>query len=99
MDNQQENEITASTVKSMMWSTLQDLKSRKIKPDMANAMSKGLNVIVGVVRLEAEVAKTLNTNTVSLDNFINSNGVQPKNYLSTEEQERKALEGQDVQGH
>lgn len=97
--NEENKEVTANSLKSMLWSTLQDLKDRKIKPDMANAITKGANAITSVVKLEIEAAKVLNMNTTSLNNFVNSEGVQPKNYLSTEEQEKKALKGKDVQSN
>lgn len=97
--NKENNEVTANSLKSILWSTLQDLKDRKIKPDMANAVTKGVNAITSVVKLEIETAKALNMNTASLTSFVNSQGVQPKNYLSTEEQEKQALEGQDVQAN
>lgn len=97
MNQENKEEVTVSSLKNMVWGTLQDLRDRRIKPDMANAITKGSNAIISIVKLEVEVAKMLNSNTTGLTNFIETEGVQPKTYLSTEEQEVKALEGQDVQ--
>jgi len=93
------NEVTAESVKNTLWETLQDVKEKRMKADVANAVSKLANGIIATAKLEFEVAKFTGSQSVGLNTFLEVKGEKPKTYLSTEKAEKRALEGQDVQGN
>ena len=93
----QEDEVTAESVKNVLWETLQGVKRKQIKSDEANAISKLANGITAIAKLEHEASKFYGMQSIGLDRFLEVKGEKPKVYLSTEEVERKALEDQDVQ--
>ena len=97
--NKENNEVTAESVKNTLWETLQDVKARRIKPDVANAVSKLANGIITTAKLEFEAAKFAGSQSTGLNTFLEAKGEKPKTYLSTEEAEKKALEGRDVQSN
>lgn len=92
-------DVTAESVKNVLWETLQGVKRKQIKSDEANAISKLANGITAIAKLEHEASKFYGLQSVGLNKFLEAKGEKPKTYLSTEEAERKALEGQDVQAN
>lgn len=91
--------VTAEAIKNVLWETLQGVKDKTIKPDVGNAISKLANGIISTARLEFEAAKFTGLQSQGLNTFLEAEGEKPKNYLSTEELTKKALEGQDVQNN
>ena len=94
-----EEVVTAEAIKNVLWETLQDVKEKKIKPDIANSISKLANGIIATAKLEFEAAKFAGLQSQGLNVFLGAKGEKAKNYLSTEEATEKALENQDVQNN
>lgn len=94
-----EEVVTAEAIKNVLWETLQDVKEKKIKPDIANSISKLANGIIATAKLEFEAAKFAGLQSQGLNVFLEAKGEKAKTYLSTEEATKKALENQDVQNN
>lgn len=94
-----EENVTAESIKNVLWETLQGVKNKTIKPDVGNAISKLANGIISTAKLEFEAAKFAGLQSQGLNTFLEAKGEKPKSYLSTEELTKKALEGQDVQNN
>lgn len=94
-----EENVTAESIKNVLWETLQGVKDKTIKPDVGNAISKLANGIISTAKLELEAAKFAGLQSQGLNTFLEAKGEKPKTYLSTEELTKQALEGQDVQNN
>lgn len=91
--------VTAEAIKNVLWETLQGVRSKQIKPDAANAISKLANGIISTAKLEFEATKFAGLQSTGLNTFLEAKGEKPKTYPSTEKATKKALEGQDVQNN
>ena len=91
--------VTAESIKNVLWETLEDVKAKRMMPDKANAISKLANGIIATARLELEAAKLSGLESQGLNTFLEAKGEKPKSYLSTEQVEKNALESQDVQNN
>ena len=94
-------EVTASGVKNVLWETIGDLRRKRIKVEEAEAIVKASNGIISTVKLELEASKILGGAGDGLIQFAFSNKekVIYKRLPDQEAYEKKALKGQDVQGH
>lgn len=53
------NGLTSENLKSELWTTMKQVKSRKMKPNVGNTIISAARGILSVVKLEVQVAKMI----------------------------------------
>lgn len=67
-----EKEVTAKSLKAVLWEAIGDLKRKRIKPEEAGVLVKAANGILSTIKLEVEVGKMLGGVSTSLTEFAYS---------------------------
>lgn len=66
------NQLTAASLKYLMWESMQELKEGSLNPQIANAMASNCREILRVIRVQLQILdKTNQDATIDLIEFSN----------------------------